>query len=69
MQEMRVQSLVENTLWRRKWQLTPVFLSGKSHGQRSMEGHGLWGHKRVRHDFATKQQHKHPTYVEYNLKF
>ena len=21
--------------WRRKWQLTPVFLPGKSHGQRS----------------------------------
>ena len=22
--------------WRRKWQPTPVFLSGKSHGQRSL---------------------------------
>ena len=26
--------------WRRKWQPTPVFLPGKSHGQRSP-----WGHK------------------------
>ena len=24
--------------WRRKWQPTPVFLPGKSHGQRSMSG-------------------------------
>jgi len=24
--------------WRRKWQPTPVFLPGESHGQRSLEG-------------------------------
>ena len=24
--------------WRRKWQSTPVFLPGESHGQRSLEG-------------------------------
>ena len=32
--------------WRRKWQLTPVFLPGESHGQRSkisMQGWGLAG--------------------------
>ena len=23
--------------WRRKWQATPVFMPGKSHGQRSLE--------------------------------
>ena len=34
--------------WRRKWQLTPAFLPGKSHGQRSLGGYSLWGH-RVRH--------------------
>ena len=29
-------------LWRRKWQLTPIFLPGKSHGQRSLAtGHGV----------------------------
>ena len=28
----------------------------KSHGQRSWAGYGLWGHKRVGHDLATKQQ-------------
>ena len=31
--------------WRRKWQLTPVFLPGKSHGQRSLAGYGPGGHK------------------------
>ena len=31
--------------WRRKWQLTPVLLSGKSHGQRSLVGYNPWGHK------------------------
>ena len=42
--------------WRRKWQLTLVFLSGEPHGQWSLEGYSPWGHKRVRHDLATKQQ-------------
>ena len=30
--------------WRRKWKPTPVFLSGKSQGQRSLVGCHLWGH-------------------------
>ena len=31
--------------WRRKWQLTPVFLPGESHGQRSLEGYSPWVYK------------------------
>ena len=31
--------------WRRKWQPTPVFLPGKSHGQSSLVGYSLWGCK------------------------
>ena len=31
--------------WRRKWQPTPVFLPGKAHGQRSLVGYSLGGHK------------------------
>ena len=31
--------------WRWKWQPTPVFLPGKSHGQRSLAGYWPWGHK------------------------
>ena len=33
--------------WRRKWQPTPVFLPGKSHGQRSLVGYSPWGHKEL----------------------
>ena len=36
--------------WRRKWQPTPVFLPGKSHGQRSLAG--SIGSQRVRHDWS-----------------
>ena len=36
---------MRNISWRRKWQPTPVFLSGESHGQRSLVGYSLWGHK------------------------
>ena len=31
--------------WRRKWQPTPVFLPEEFHGQRSLAGYSLWGHK------------------------
>ena len=31
--------------WRRKWQRTPIFLTGKFHGQRSLVGYSPWGHK------------------------
>ena len=31
--------------WRRKWQPAPIFLPGKSHGQRSLEGYSPWGAK------------------------
>ena len=37
--------------WRRKWQLTPVFLPGESQGQRSLVGCRLWG-PRVGHDWS-----------------
>ena len=30
---------------RRKWQPTPVFLPGKSYGQRNLVGYSPWGHK------------------------
>jgi len=36
---------VRKTPWRRKWQPTPVFLPGKSHGWRSQAGCRPWGHK------------------------
>ena len=33
--------------WRKKWQSTPVFLPGKSCGQRSLVGYSPWDHKEV----------------------
>ena len=33
--------------WRRKRQPTPVFLPGKSHGQRSLVDSSSWGHKEL----------------------
>ena len=42
--------------WNRKWQRTPVFLPGKSHGQRSLAGCSPWDRRRVGHDLAAKQQ-------------
>ena len=38
---------VKKIPWSRKWQPTPVFLSGKSHGQRSLAGYSPWGHKKL----------------------
>ena len=31
--------------WRRKWQPTPVFLPGESHGQKSLVGYSPQGRK------------------------
>ena len=33
--------------WRRKWQPSPVFLPGKSQGQRSLAGYSSWGCKEL----------------------
>ena len=38
---------VGNIPWRRQWKPTPVFLNGKSHGQRSLVDYSTWGHKEL----------------------
>ena len=43
--------------WRRKWQPTPVFLPGKSHGWRNPVGYSPWGHKES--DFLLKPSSPH----------
>ena len=43
-------SCVKKMPWKKKWQPSSVFLSGKSHGKRSLVGHSPWGCKRVGHD-------------------
>ena len=47
--------------WGREWLPPPVFLPGRFHGQRSLAGYGLWGCKRVRHNWVTKQQQQRLT--------
>ena len=44
MQETGVWSLIP---WRWKWQPTPAFLPGESHGQRSLAGYSPWNHKEL----------------------
>ena len=53
---------VEKMPWRRRWLPTPVFLPGKSHGQRSLVGYGPWGHK---HDWPTEHIHTEESTVWY----
>ena len=36
-------SIFSSIIWRRKWQLTPVFLPGEFHGRRSLLGYSPWG--------------------------
>ena len=38
-------SKVRKIAWRKEWQLTPVFLPGKFHEQRSLASYSPWGHK------------------------
>ena len=45
MQETWVRSLGWENSLRRKWQPTPVFLPGKSHGWRILLGYSPWGCK------------------------
>ena len=43
--------------WRRKWQPTPGFLPGESHGQRSLAGYSPWGRKEL--DMTEWYTHTH----------
>ena len=46
-----------SSFWRRKWQPTPVFLPGESHGQRGLIGYSLWGRKES--DMTKQLTHTH----------
>ena len=50
-------SWVEKIPWRRKWQPTPGFLPGQSHGQRSLVGDSPQGCKESDTPVATKHTH------------
>ena len=54
--------------WRRKWQPIPVFLPGKSHGQRSLGGYSPQGHEGS--DMADRlSTHIHTMYITYMIIF
>ena len=42
---------------------TPVFLPGKSHGQRNLAGYSPWGHRDM-----TEHTHTHKEYIVAELK-
>ena len=44
--------------WKKEVATTPVFLPGESQGQRKLLGYSPQSHKRLRHDWVTKQQQK-----------
>ena len=47
MQETGFNPRVRKIPGRRKWQTTPVFLPGETHGQRSLAGYSPWGLKEI----------------------
>ena len=57
-------SWVRKIPWRRKWQLTPVFLPRKFHGQRSLMDYSPWGPKELD---TTERAHVHPYTYTQNL--
>ena len=64
MQEMRYgfNPWVRKIPWNRKWQPTPVFLPGESHGQRSLVSYSPWGRKEsdtTEHVHAHTHAHTH----------
>ena len=52
----RLELWVGKIPWRRKWKPTPVFLPGKSHGQRSLAGYSPSG---LRELDTTEYTHMH----------
>ena len=48
--------------WRRAWHLTPVFLPGEPHGQRSLVGYGPY--RRKESDTTEATEHAHTVLVD-----
>ena len=60
-----------STSWRRKWQPTPVFLPGKSHGWRNLVGYTPWGHKEsdmTEHAHTHTHTHTHIEVICKNMR-
>ena len=50
----RFKPWVRSFPWTKKWLPTPVFLTGKSHGQRNLAGYSPWCHKESRTRLSTR---------------
>ena len=57
----QVQSWVGKIPWRKEWQLTPVFLPGEFHGQRSLVDYSPWGCKES--NMTERLTHAHVTLI------
>ena len=55
--ETQIPSLSQEDPLEKEVASVPVFLSGQSHGQRSLEGHSPWGLQRVSHDLVNEFTH------------
>ena len=62
---------VDDRQWRRKWQPTPIVLSGEIHGQRSLAGYSPWGHKEsdTTERLTQYMTNKHSRHKFFNLHF
>ena len=45
--KVKFNSWVGKIPWKWKWQPTPAFLPGESHGKRDLVGYSPWGHKEL----------------------
>ena len=55
---------IGNIPWSMKWQPTPVFLPGESHGQSNLAGYSPWGRKELDMTEATWLAYMHDTNLE-----
>ena len=70
-QETRFDPWIRKISWGRKWQPTPVFLLGKSQGQRDLVGYNPWGDKESdmsEHEHAHTSKFKCNYFVNYVLQ-
>ena len=56
---MRVRSLGQEDPLEEDKQLTPIFLPGESHEQRSLAGYSSWGHKELDTTHVTEHTRTH----------
>ena len=55
-------------LWRRAWELTPVFMPGESHEQVSLAGYSPWGHTELDTTEETAHTCTHTRKIPYAME-